>query len=452
MSVARTQHSPSVATGTAHVLALSIARYLLGFVSSAIVTRALGPAGRGAYYLPILAAATATTIGKLGIDQANVFLYGTSGISEQRLAAQNGLIAFGCGVFLGALMPLLPVIAPGTFGETSLLWLLIAAATIPIGLHSLLAGSLFALVGRVRRQYVAAVAGGVVQVVMAVVLFVSGRMTVTAALVLALTGSFVTWAVIAAPLLADPAAWIRWDWPLLKTTLRSALVLHLGMTLFFLHLRVDMFMVDAWLGAAPLGQYSIAVTLAETLMLAADAVAVAVLPGQMTNTVADAAARALRAARVNALLGVALAVTAAVVSGPAIRLVYGAAYDPAVWPMIILLPGVVFMGMQRVCGAPALRAGRPERFAAIYGSTLALNIVLNVFWIPRYGITGASFASTVSYAVGSMMFLLWTTRIARMPLSQAVRFDAADRAAAFDAARSMVALARGLISPAREPL
>jgi hypothetical protein len=33
-----------------------------------------------------------------------------------------------------------------------------------------------------------------------------------------------------------------------------------------------------------------------------------------------------------------------------------------------------------------------------------------------------------------------------------VRFDAADRAAAFDAARSMVALARGLISPAREPL
>jgi O-antigen/teichoic acid export membrane protein len=284
------------------------------------------------------------------------------------------------------------------------------------------------------------------------VLYVTGRMTITAALMLSLGGSFVTWAVIAMPLISERRAWIAWDWPLLKVTLRSALVLHFGMTLFFLHLRVDMFMVEAWLGAAPLGQYSIAVTLAETLMLAADAVAVSVLPGQMTNTVAEAAARALRAARVNALLGGALAVAAAVVSGPAIRFVYGAAYGPAVWPMIILLPGVVFMGMQRVCGAPALRAGKPERFAVIYGSTLALNIALNVFWIPRFGIAGASLASTVSYAVGSMLFLLWTARLAKLPLSEAMRFDAMDRETAAAAARSMLALARGLISPAREPL
>ena len=452
MSVARTDSSASVATGTAHVLALSIAQYLLGFVSSAIVTRALGPAGRGAYYLPILAATTAIAVGKLGVDQANVFLYGTSGISQQRLAAQNGAIALGCGLLLGAALPLLPSLAPDTFGATPIAWLVIAAVTIPLGLHAQLTGPLWALVGKVRRQYIAGVAAGVAQVGIALALFVAGRLTVTAALVLSLTGSVVMWAVIAAPLVRERGAWIAWDMPLLKTTLRSALVLHLGMTLFFLHLRVDMFMVEAWLGAAPLGQYSIAVTLAETLMLATDAVAVAVLPGQMTNTLAEAAARALRAARVNALLGTGLACAAAVVCGPAIRLVYGAAYDPAVWPMIVLLPGVVFMGMQRVCGAPALRAGQPARIAAIYGATLSLNIVLNAVWIPRFGITGASLASTVSYAVGSLLFLAWTARMAKLPLSQAVRFDAADRAAATNAARSMMAMARGLISPAREPL
>ena len=452
MSVARTQSSPSVTTGTAHVLALSIVQYLLGFVSSAIVTRALGPAGRGAYYLPILAATTAIAVGKLGVDQANVFLYGTSGISRQRLAAQNGIIALGCGLLLGAILPLLPRIAPGTFGDTPVAWLLIAAVTIPLGLHSQLTGPLWALIGRVRRQYAAGVAAGAVQVIIACVLFATGRLTVTTALILSLAGSVIMWAVIAAPLAGGRRAWLAWDTALLKTTLRSALVLHLGMTLFFLHLRVDMFMVEAWLGAAPLGQYSIAVTLAETLMLATDAVAVAVLPGQMTNTLAEAAVRALRAARVNALLGSALACAAALACGPAIRLVYGSAYNPAVWPMIVLLPGVVFMGMQRVCGAPALRAGKPERIAAIYAFTLGLNIVLNVLWIPRFGISGASLASTVSYAVGSLLFLIWTARMASLPLSQAIRFDAADRDAAASAARSMLALARGLISPAREPL
>jgi O-antigen/teichoic acid export membrane protein len=338
------------------------------------------------------------------------------------------------------------------FAATPVSWLLISAATIPLGLHAQLTGPLWALVGRVRRQYVAGVAAGIVQVVCAGAMAASGTLTISAALFLTLIGSAVTWTVIAAPLLPDRHSWFAFDRTLLKTTLRSALVLHVGMTLFFLHLRVDMFMVDAWLGAAPLGHYSIAVTLAETLMLATDAVAVAVLPGQMTNTLAEAAERALRAARLNAVLGAALACAAAVVSGPAIRLVYGAAYDPAVWPMIVLLPGVVCMGMQRVCGAPALRAGRPERIAGIYAATLTLNVLLNVWWIPRFGIAGASLASTVSYAVGSTMFLLWTARLASLPLSRAVRFDAADRAAASQAARSMLAVARGLISPIREPL
>jgi len=424
----------------------------LTFVASAIVTRALGPAGRGAYYLPILAATTATAIGKLSIDQANVFLYGTARISAQRLSAQNGLVALSCGLLLGVLLPCLPMIAPGTFAGTPVRWLAIAAATIPLGLHSLLTGPLWALVGNVRRQYVAGVAGSAVQLILALVLFGTGLLTITTALLLALGVSFVTWAVIAAPLASEWSGWFAWDFTLLKTTLKSALVLHIGMTLFFLHLRADMFMVEAWLGAASLGQYSIAVTLAETLMLAADAVAIAVLPGQMTNTLPEAAARALRAARVNALLGGALASVAAIVSGPAIRLVYGAAYNPAVWPMIVLLPGVVFMGMQRVCGAPALRAGKPGRFAAIYGVTLALNIILNVFWIPRFGIVGASLASTVSYALGSLMFLQWMTRMAQLPLSRAIRFDAADREAVTNAARWMLAFSKDLISSEREPL
>src|SRR5690349_3638606 len=101
MSVPAPAHTqrPSV-LAMAHILSLSVVQYIVAFVGSAIVARALGPAGRGAYYLPLLAANTCLVFGKLGIDQANVFLYSTAGIELRRLSAQNGTVALGSGAIL----------------------------------------------------------------------------------------------------------------------------------------------------------------------------------------------------------------------------------------------------------------------------------------------------------------------------------------------------------------
>ena len=45
------------------------------------------------------------------------------------------------------------------------------------------------------------------------------------------------------------------------------------------YLRLDLFMVKAWLGATAVGQHSLTVTLGETLPLATESVALAILPG-----------------------------------------------------------------------------------------------------------------------------------------------------------------------------
>ena len=73
---------------------------------------------------------------------------------------------------------------------------------------------------------------------------------------------------------------------------------------------------------------------------------------------------------------------------PMIRLVFGADFLPAYSALLVLLPGVVLMGVQRVCGAPALRTGRPAVIASIYGVSLFCNALLNVVWIPRWGLIG----------------------------------------------------------------
>jgi O-antigen/teichoic acid export membrane protein len=100
-----------------------------------------------------------------------------------------------------------------------------------------------------------------------------------------------------------------------------------------------------------------------------------------------------------------------------IRVSFGLAFAPAYLPLVGLLPGMVFLGMQRVCGGPALRAGRPGRITAIYAFCLLCNGALNLWWIPTWGPLGAALASSVSYGLGALLFLVWTARLAKAPLS-----------------------------------
>jgi O-antigen/teichoic acid export membrane protein len=49
--------------------------------------------------------------------------------------------------------------------------------------------------------------------------------------------------------------------------------------------------------------------------------------------------------------------------------------------------------------------GKPELNIYISSASFALNIILNVLWIPRFGIIGASLATSISY---TFAFLLIT--------------------------------------------
>lgn len=410
----------------AGMVALSISHYVIAFVSSALVSRALGPELRGVYYLPVLAASTLLVFVRLGIDQANVFLHATRGIPVARLAGQNGFVALVAGLAGCAIGMALPFVSPSIFGDTPLIYLFITGLTIPLGLHFQFSAGLLTMTGTPAWYYRAGIAGAFVQIVLLVLLIVTGTIGVFGVLCVTLAVAVVNWAVVAFPLRKLGAPWIRWDRPLLSESLRSSIVLHLAMLLLFLHLRVDMFMVKAWLGNEALGHYSLSVTLAETLMLATDAVALAVLPGQVSNTLAEAGSRALRAARGNFLLGLTVAVGWTIVARPLVGLVFGDAFLPSVAPMLVLLPGMVLLGMQRMAGPPVLRAGRPAFMVAIYSVSLASNAALNMLWIPRWGLAGAAAASTLTYALSTALFLRWTARIAGVPLLPALVPTSAD--------------------------
>jgi len=401
----------SIASDSANILLVRVVAYAIAFVASVVMSRVLGPAGRGQYYLPVLTATTLFTICTVGLEHANVVLLGNQRASIEALWSQAGAIAIVMGI-VGTLATVnAPLLLAHLYSDTPRTSLWLAGVTIPLLLHTQFAAGLLTMRGMVTWQFKGTIAGGSLQALLLVALAAGGRLTVTTVLVVNLVVAIATWAVMIAPF-RNRGAWVGGDRRLFRETIAQAIPLHAASVILYLHLRADMFMVEAFLGATALGLYSLAVTLAETVSIVTDSLSIAILPRQVGNTLIDAARLALRGVRANILLGITLAAAWTIAGVIAIPVVFGRAYAPAYRSLVFLLPGIVFLGVQRVCGPAVLRSSRPWRIVAIQGFSLSCNLALNLWTIPRLGPPGAAVASAVSYALGATIFVVWTTRLA----------------------------------------
>ena len=254
----------------------------LGFAGAVVIARLLGPAGRGLYSVVLVAASVLIAIAKLGLEQTNVFLVGSRGIALERLAGQNLVVAVLLGTPIGFLLLAAPTALPAVFGDVAPPLLLMGALMVPVSLHTQLTAGLQNLSGEVTWQFKAAVLAGVAQLGVLFALAALNSITLTTALAASLFGFVLLWWLT---LMRSGAGYlkVRWDSRLMRETLARTLVLHLAMLLLFLHLRVDMLMVKGISGAYALGQYSLAVVLAETVLLGPDSLSIALLPQQTRN-------------------------------------------------------------------------------------------------------------------------------------------------------------------------
>ena len=421
---------------------LRLLYYVAGFGASVLISRGLGVEGRGLYYLPVVTAATIAALGHLSLDQANVYLLGTRKLSVGRLWGQSGLVAAATGVLGFVALVVAPRVFPGLFEATRPRWLWLAGLSIPFAIHTQLAAGLLSLRGDVTWQFKASLAASIAQLALLAGVALSGWFDVDVVLGIYLVVAMLTWAIVVSRFRTQPGPWLRWDPGLLHETMRQSIWLHIGSILLFLHLRLDMLMVQGLAGTAALGIYSLAVTLAETVLLATDSLAIAILPRQVTRTIADAARTSLRGVRMNLLLGAGLASGWVVVGYPLILLAFGPDFSGTYPPLLALLPGLVFLGLQRVCGGAVLRSDQPYRIVAINALSLACNASLNWWWIPRWGPLGAGLASSCSYALGACLFLIWTSRLAERRGVSTLLPGRAELRTLYEAARSLIARSR----------
>jgi O-antigen/teichoic acid export membrane protein len=378
----------------------------LGFVNSILVTRLLGPEGRGLFAAAYTFSAVGVQLGNLGLHSWNTYHVSREPRSLPLLIGNSLVVCTACGV--GALLALGLFQASPSLAPVGGVLLLLALAGVPLGLANLLFQNLLIGTQRIHDYNRIDLATRVLAVALVGTTAPLGLVSPELVLGLVLFSVVLSAGWCFATLRRDLPGPVAWSSASLRSGLGYGLRAYLGSLFAFLVLKSDILLVKYLRGASETGYYAIAVGLADILMMLPNAVAMVLFP--RLAAAPDVASKWALARRVLAWMvpatPVALGATL-LVAQPLIRLAYGSAFAPSFPAVAWLLPGIgclaintVLMSLFASCGMPIVVTLSPL-------AALVVNLALNLILVPRVGFVGAAVSSTVAYALMLVVSLLY---------------------------------------------
>ncbi len=380
-----------------------------GMASSIITARALGPAGRGVLALIVLTVGLVGWMLPMSVDSGLMYHVARRRASVGAALTASLVIALATGALgLLLLLGLSAALSASALRGVPRGLLLLAGTGLFCGTFATLGSAVVLGAGWVRERSLLSIAGSALSVSLMALLLLGFHLGLLGAVA----------AGLAAPVLVSAllATWIgrrvgmtrRVDASLLRSSAVFGLKMHPGLIAYWANLSLDRLVVNYFLGAAAVGLYGVASGLGELLWQLPAAMAIALFPraaGPASSTAA-VAARAARQATALVALG---AVLLAALSPVIIPALFGRAFSGARPALLALLPGVVLFSPGRVLSSYLIAQGRQSALTWSAGLGVALTIGLDFLLIPRWGITGASVASSVAYGCTSAALAIWFT-------------------------------------------
>jgi len=165
------------------------------------------------------------------------------------------------------------------------------------------------------------------------------------------------------------------------------------------HERLPLILLSS-LGVAPsqIALYAVGTSVVSPLQLLPGALGTVMLPRLSEAAESEAGDFTAGVVRITTWLMVLGALALAVVGTVAIPLLFGREYGAAVTPFLVLLPGLTAATVSRLLARYFAAVGRPHALLGVMFAALTLNVLLNLFLIPRWGILGAASSSLLSYS------------------------------------------------------
>ncbi len=387
----------------------------LSVASSVLTARALGPAGRGVLATLGALAGIGLQLGNLGLHASNTYQVSRDRELLGPLWGNSRRTAWAIGLGLALLTAGLAVALPGLLGEIRLSLLVPSVACIPFQLLILFGLNLLVGLGRLPLfNTLEVIFRGVgVAALFVVLVLLKGDIlwVLILNLLVAAGGALVVARVLGSQVRAAGGGGSRTDLALFRTSVGYGARAYTAALLAFLIVRSDMLLVNYLRGTSDAGIYSIAVQVADLIYLLPMSIGMVLFP-RLTRHGEGDPIFAMKVTRHTAFLLLLLCAAAALLARPAVALLYGPGFAPAVGALWWLLPGIWAYGVSNQVATQLASSGMPLPAVLIWIPPLLLNVALNLSWIPRWGINGASASSSLCYLLVLVLHLaLWKKRI-----------------------------------------
>lgn len=372
---------------------------MLALASSIIIARMLGPEGRGVFAAVTALAGIGLQVSTLGLQSSNTYYLSADRDLLKPILANVALVTFVIGGLVSAILWMY-AIATGfaaSVGPTPLAW---ALAAIPASLGYTLYSSLLVPLGRIRQLNVIETGYKLAALSLVAATAFLGYRSPEAFLAASLLASGIGLLASGVGVGFTPAVAMAACPGLLLRQFPFALRAFLASFFAFVLVRIDLLMVQAISGNAEVGNYAIAVAMADMVYLFPATAATLLFPHFVASK--GIAVRRSLAWRMLAGVGAAtgaLALAGAVLAEWSVALLFGPDFAPAASMFRVLAIAITLYGVNNVVSNFFAAQGFPWGAVWVWGLGVIANVLLNLALIPSMGGVGAAWASVAGYGV-----------------------------------------------------
>jgi O-antigen/teichoic acid export membrane protein len=400
----------SVASATVITYGTNLIASVLSLASVLIVSRVLGPQGRGdVAFLTVMAGFT-SMLASAGIEESNANFAASEPPLRPALATNCVVLALLLGVLAICVVQGLIAAFPAVAGPSTsaLRWL--SLAFIPVLLLNLYLRWL------VRADYAFAVTNiawlvtPVANVGVNGLLALLGLLTVGTAVATWLAGQAAGTLILVSYVARRTVGFGSPDVGLMARALRFGLKTHAGRVMLLGNWRLDQWLLGAISGARELGLYSVAVAWAEALSYLPTAVKFVQRPYLVRSAPRDAARQSAIAFRVGMVVTVVL-MLGMVLAAPILCVtLFGEQFRGSIVELRVLVIGALGMLALTILGNALVARGKPVLSSVALAAGFVCTLVLDIVLIPPYAGIGAAAASAIAYTTSGALMCLFFVR------------------------------------------
>ncbi len=389
-----------------HTFSLQIIGFPLGVLISVIITRTLGPEGKGIFALAMLIFSLLSMFAGFGLNQATAYYVANKKYTTREVFGSNIIIASLISILaLGAGLILIFFFNDTLFPGVKRDYLFLALLLFPVAYFFELASQILLGLEKIQSYNNVKFLTSLIYFFLLAGIFLFSSLTVGLAIAANIL-SYVATGIVLFLLVKKEIGklTLTLNKGYLKDAFSYGLKVYPASMFYLSRYQINVFLLNMFLNPAAVGFYVTALGVSEITQWFSKSTSTVLFPKVAGETneknLREFTPIICRNILFITFLGI---VFLFIFAKWVIIILYSREFLPSIMPFQIILIGTVAVAGWIILNTDIFARGKPMINTYIFGSSVALNTILNIFLIPRFGIIGASWALTISYLI---MFLI----------------------------------------------